>query len=799
MATHFKLAAIFFFIQACMCSAQAADYYVSKDGDDTQSGTLDEPFLTISQAASVAQAGDTVFIRSGTYEETLRPNNSGNADNPIVFQSYQQEKVIITAMQALSGWTREGASAIYSTPVDWDLGQNNFVMQDATAMDLARWPNNEDGDPFTSNSLRSSGGSGENVTDGAFIEYTPGIPDFDWTGAAVYFYGDRPGSGWLTWRAFIESSTATQVNFSLADKSPVWIRTAHPPSDGGDFFLMGVKDALDYENEWFFDAENETLYVQLPQDAAPEDGRVKMRRREFTVDLSGRNYIHVKDLAVFGGSIELTSNASNNLISGVSSFYGNFTLGVYRSFAAPSYSINVSEGSTNNVIENSEIAFGAGSGIRDAGTGTTINNNYIHDFNFLGDYNALILARGGIDTTITNNTIKRAGRSGIQLINNNSEVAYNDLSESTLIADDSALFYTVGGPRNIEIHHNWFHNAYSSGSKRKAAGVYLDVDPEGFSVHHNVLWNTEWSGVQINWDGTDLAIHNNTFWNNSETIGAWHQDGTAFSNVDMWNNVSQKSFSDTETDFQNNVTDTQENNLFLDFANNGFQPKKGSAAIDAGRDIGAINDDVLDGMPDAGAYEKGGSNAHWVPGINWEPKLSPTGTGCYGLPGEDCIEIPNSAPSVSFAVNQELEEGDTAILRVTLSDYAAQYPVMVPYTVSGTSDSADHDAINGELTITKGTQANIYVELAEDDIVEDQESLVIVMGTPTNAVKASNNEMHTITVSNVGGTPPVAPSPPPAAPPTPAPQSESGGGSTGPLALLVLFSMLVCRLRQSKI
>lgn len=69
-------------------------------------------------------------------------------------------------MQALNGWTVD-SGPVYKTSVDWDLGQENFVMHRATALDLARWPNNTDGDPFTLNSKRSTGGSPANVGQGA--------------------------------------------------------------------------------------------------------------------------------------------------------------------------------------------------------------------------------------------------------------------------------------------------------------------------------------------------------------------------------------------------------------------------------------------------------------------------------------------------------------------------------------------------------------------------------------------------------------------------------------------------------
>ena len=71
-------------------------YYVSSTGSNGNAGTVDEPFPTISEAASAAEAGDTVLIREGTYEESLVPQNSGEANNYITFRNYPNETVIIT-------------------------------------------------------------------------------------------------------------------------------------------------------------------------------------------------------------------------------------------------------------------------------------------------------------------------------------------------------------------------------------------------------------------------------------------------------------------------------------------------------------------------------------------------------------------------------------------------------------------------------------------------------------------------------------------------------------------------------
>lgn len=617
-------------------TAYSRDIYVAMDGDDANNGSIDKPYKTITKAASVAVAGDIVYIREGTYEEILKPSNSGTAGNPIVFTSYPGEKVIISAMQSLSGWSNDSGT-IYKTTIDFDsLGQENFVMNESTALDLARWPNNTDGVPFTLNSLRNDGGSGPDVVNNAFLTSSQ-IPNIDWTGGSVFFYGDKPGSGWIAWKSFITSSSAGRVNFNL-DKNPTWIRTFHAPGDFGDFYLEGVKAALDYQNEWWFNENTKELFVQLPNGNAPQDGMVRMRKRRLTIDLNGRSYIEINNLAVFGGAIELKNNSNNNLLFGISSFYGNHTQGIFRGFNAGKPSLEVN--GSRNVIEKCEIAFSAATGLRLGGQFNEVRNSYIHDFNYLGSYDAPLVARGGTDNKILNNTIFNGGRDGINFNGNRCEIAYNDVYKSNLIADDCATFYTVGGPQNTEIHHNWFHDTASRGSKNKAAGIYLDNDAEAFSVHHNVVWNTEWTGVQINWDGKDIDVFNNTFYNNSDEMGAWHKEGTSFTNVKVWNNLGFKGEWEPQSDKQNNIVVSSDS--YVSVANGNFNLSQGSAAIDAGRVINGITDGFNGVNPDAGAYEFNGDN--WVAGIDWDITLGPNGLGCYGLPGENenCVQNCNN-------------------------------------------------------------------------------------------------------------------------------------------------------------
>lgn len=79
-----------------IAAAQGSVFYVSPLGDDASNGTITSPWRTIGKAANTLVAGDTVYIRAGTYNEMVRPKNSGtDADHRILYAAYPGEKVTI--------------------------------------------------------------------------------------------------------------------------------------------------------------------------------------------------------------------------------------------------------------------------------------------------------------------------------------------------------------------------------------------------------------------------------------------------------------------------------------------------------------------------------------------------------------------------------------------------------------------------------------------------------------------------------------------------------------------------------
>ncbi len=97
----------------------AATYYVATTGLDTNPGTQDSPWKTLQKAAATLVAGETVYIRAGTYDEQLVPHNSGTASGGcITYAAYPGETVTLDG-NSLSLGTWDG---LVHVKADWING-----------------------------------------------------------------------------------------------------------------------------------------------------------------------------------------------------------------------------------------------------------------------------------------------------------------------------------------------------------------------------------------------------------------------------------------------------------------------------------------------------------------------------------------------------------------------------------------------------------------------------------------------------------------------------------------------------
>ncbi len=83
----------------------AATYYTAPNGADTNRGTMAAPFLTISRGASILHPGDTLYVMTGVYSEsiTITPNGTPNA--PIIIAAYPGNAPVIDGAGALPAGT----------------------------------------------------------------------------------------------------------------------------------------------------------------------------------------------------------------------------------------------------------------------------------------------------------------------------------------------------------------------------------------------------------------------------------------------------------------------------------------------------------------------------------------------------------------------------------------------------------------------------------------------------------------------------------------------------------------------
>lgn len=109
----FTLALLFLAICNPAC---CAEYHVAQTDNaaDTNPGSEDAPWRTISRAAEALEPGDTVIIHEGVYREWVAPARSGTPEAPITFMGAPGEEIILTGADVITGWERvPGEGPVY--------------------------------------------------------------------------------------------------------------------------------------------------------------------------------------------------------------------------------------------------------------------------------------------------------------------------------------------------------------------------------------------------------------------------------------------------------------------------------------------------------------------------------------------------------------------------------------------------------------------------------------------------------------------------------------------------------------
>ncbi|MEZ4818773.1 MAG: Calx-beta domain-containing protein [Bdellovibrionota bacterium] len=123
-----------------------------------------------------------------------------------------------------------------------------------------------------------------------------------------------------------------------------------------------------------------------------------------------------------------------------------------------------------------------------------------------------------------------------------------------------------------------------------------------------------------------------------------------------------------------------------------------------------------------------------------------------GASDNTTVNVLNNLPVVNFSAASQSSVGESGTLTVTAQIAAAYaHDVTVPFSIDGAStasDPADYSITASPIVITSGnTSANITITIASDTDIEGDETVIINMGSPTNATAGPTN-VHTATITD---------------------------------------------------
>ncbi|MDB2462941.1 right-handed parallel beta-helix repeat-containing protein [Algibacter sp.] len=484
----------------------AKNYYVSKNGNDNNNGKQKTPFLTIQKAASIMKPGDVCYISGGFYSEAITPKYSGTANNTIVFKPLNEnDEVIISGANVIekNKWRKESDN-IFKVKIEMKLNHENQIFLGQKSLVEARWPNIGDDFLEMKTSVMDKGTTPENIID---ME----LPDYDFTGGQVWVHAKKY---WVDWTSPIlgQDEKSIRIKNLSRFRNHFLEKSRHIAGEGADYYIFGIKDALDANNEWFYDKNTKELFVYREDGVLPNQNYY-VKERMYAFNLSDKQFIQLKNLDIIGATVLVNKETESVLLDGLKILYPYYSLQNNELSGDQSDKGVVLDGK-NCVVQNSEIGFSTGSCLSVFGERNLVFNNYIHDANVIGSVASCVYL-GGTLNVISHNTLTRAGRTVLSYSNMyKALIQNNDMSHAGKLTSDLGLTYgslIEGG--NSEVRYNFLHH---NDDEHTSMGLYYDHGTQNIISHHNIIWGIKDRGLIINHYAAYHLMYNNTFISKSD-------------------------------------------------------------------------------------------------------------------------------------------------------------------------------------------------------------------------------------------------------------------------------------------
>ncbi|MCH1548137.1 MAG: hypothetical protein L7S44_06225, partial [Flavobacteriaceae bacterium] len=506
-------------------------------GSNGNAGTIAAPFETLQYAIDQLSSGDILYIREGTYRETITIDEVGSYGSLITIQNYNNELVTIDGTADITGtWnTYNDVSGAYQLSYTGDITQ---LFVDDQQMVNARWPNAQfNDDSIFSHSTWAEGIEGSSSNGSLTIDtsvHDPGTIDLDGS------IGILNIGSFKTWTVEITDHNLVSdvITYNSSDLTGNY-KTKHHY-----YFFEGKKDFIDTNNEWFHDKTNNILYLFPDDGLDPSNRSIKAKTTDYRVTFNAANYVKFKGINFFATTFLMTGNSDNNIIEECNFYFPSSSkrmLGTTNGVGTPNVTEIQGNADNNHILkclfENSE-----GEALRIKGDNNIIENNYFHHIDWsVSDLESLMVTIlcTGDDNIFDNNSIHTTGASATVLPGERSIFSYNNITNTGLLQSDGAVFQgTSANVSGSVVHHNYVYDTEKYAFRYDAPGGDASSAGSYGIMHHNIADNT--NGLMIK--GNNQIIAHNTIvntQNNKNDIVILSED---CSNTNTWlyNNLAEK-------------------------------------------------------------------------------------------------------------------------------------------------------------------------------------------------------------------------------------------------------------------
>ncbi|MEI8328052.1 MAG: 6-bladed beta-propeller [Candidatus Taylorbacteria bacterium] len=502
-----------------LSQSYAQQYYISKTGSDSNTGTIGSPFATLEKGTVAARTWRTanpscstpimIWLRGGDYYRDsylyLSGIDAGTTNCPTIFSGYPGENAVITGSKDISGFSkitsddpnyaRLGVAAqanVYAVSLSangvTDYGDLTHVaggslsppelIFNGKVMTIPRYPN-DNANVFRTTSFSLSGSD-------PVLGYGNDTEPTTWAANNDIWVHGWFKYDWSDYHQRVKSFDLVNNKITL-DSAIGNAPNGYMVYDNccaGYFYFENVFEELNTPGEYYIDRNTGTLYFWPPSD-------INSARTQITT--ATHYFVH-------------TYHAANIIFQNLT--FENNRAGAF--YFAPSFGVSVVHSVIHNIGSNAILATGS-----EVSTNSGVYNSHIYDIGSFG------VSMGGNHNFAINNKIHNTGRwdvinfGGIpiyflgtnQYVSHNEvynqlnggiyfSYATNDIVEYNNVHDVNKMANDMGGiyfyeqylyNRGSIVKYNYVHDIYGVPWMNMANGIYFDNFSPGNTAYGNVL------------------------------------------------------------------------------------------------------------------------------------------------------------------------------------------------------------------------------------------------------------------------------------------------------------------------